>query len=336
MTSSFPFVTICTPTFNRRPFIPSLIQCVRHQDYPKNRIEWVIIDDGTDLVEDLFINIEPQLCKEVKYFKYDKKMTLGKKRNLMHEKASGDILVYMDDDDYYPKERVSHSVELLVQNPSFLLAGSSRMYIYFKHISKMVAFGPYGQYHSTAACFAFRKELLLSDSRYNDGECLAEEPHFLKNYTVPMIQLDPLKTILVISHNHNSFDKKIMLENPSTKYVHDTPLTVQDFIKEPDLLQFFLIDVEPLLELYDPGRPIHKQDVIMQMEIKKLQRELHMKKALEDQITKMLTDQNMLLQQITEENKKLNEKNIYLETKLKLFFDNLRSQKKIEMPKNNL
>jgi hypothetical protein len=330
---SLPLVSICTPTFNRRPFIPSLIQCVRHQTYPANRIEWIIIDDGSDLIEDLVTDLHPSL--DVKYFKYDKKMTLGKKRNLMHEKASGDILVYMDDDDYYPPQRVSHAVEMLQSNPTFLCAGSSKMYIYFKHISKMVEFGPYGQYHSTAACFAFRKEL-LAESNYNETESLAEEPHFLKNYTVPMIQLDPLKTILVISHNHNSFDKKIMLENPCTKYVHDTHLTVEDFIKEPDLLQFFLTDVESLLDVYEPGRPIHKPDVIMQMEIKKLQRELNMKKMLEEQLTKLLTDQNTLLQQIMEENKQLNEKNIYLETKMKQFFDNLRSQKKIDLSKNNL
>ena len=27
-----PFVSICTPTFNRRPFIPFAIKCFNHQD----------------------------------------------------------------------------------------------------------------------------------------------------------------------------------------------------------------------------------------------------------------------------------------------------------------
>ena len=62
-----PFVSICTPTFNRRPFIPYTIKCFDHQDYPKDKIEWIIIDDGTDLIEDLVSHI-PQ----VKYYKYDK------------------------------------------------------------------------------------------------------------------------------------------------------------------------------------------------------------------------------------------------------------------------
>ena len=90
--SQLPFVSLCTPTFNRRPFISSMIDCFNHQDYPKDRMEWIIIDDGTDKIEDLVSHI-PQ----VKYYKYDEKMTLGRKRNLMHEKCKGDIIIYMDD-----------------------------------------------------------------------------------------------------------------------------------------------------------------------------------------------------------------------------------------------
>ena len=62
-------------------------------------MEWIIIDDGTDKIKDLVQDIP-----NVKYFAYDEKMPLGKKRNLMHEKSEGDIIVYMDDDDYYPSK----------------------------------------------------------------------------------------------------------------------------------------------------------------------------------------------------------------------------------------
>ena len=125
-TNNLPLVSICTPTFNRRPFIPFIKKCIELQTYPKSRIEWIIIDDGTDPIGDLVSDLE-----YVKYFYYPEKMLLGKKRNLMHKKCSGDIIVYMDDDDYYPKDRVSHAVDTLLQIPSFLVAGSSEMHIYF-------------------------------------------------------------------------------------------------------------------------------------------------------------------------------------------------------------
>ena len=64
-------------------------------------------------------------------------MKLGEKRNFMHTKTKGEFLIYMDDDDYYPPERVEHAVDTLQKNPSALCAGSSELYIYFKHINQM-------------------------------------------------------------------------------------------------------------------------------------------------------------------------------------------------------
>ena len=182
----------------------------------------------------------------------------------MHEKTTGEIIIYMDDDDYYPPERISHAVETLQNNPTALCAGSSEMYIYFKHIQKMYQFGPYKENHSTAATFAFRREL-LQQTRYDDAACLAEEKHFLKNYTIPFVQLNPLKSILVFSHNHNSFDKKMLLDVPPSKYVKVSDKQVTDFIKEQSVLDFFMVDIDELLEFYEPGNPIYKPDVLQQM-----------------------------------------------------------------------
>lgn len=232
--SDVPFVSVCTPTFNRRPFIKSMIRCFNHQTYPKDKIEWIIIDDGTDKIGDL-IKDHPN----VKYFEYDEKITLGRKRNLMHDKCSGDIIVYMDDDDYYPPERISHAVEMLLKKPKALCAGSSTLYLYFKTISKMYIFGPYGPRHATAGTFAFKKEL-LTQTRYDDDKTFAEEKSFLKNYTVPFVQLDPKKTILVFAHKHNTYDKHQLLVNiGKNKFVSESNKTVNDFVKDSELLEFY-------------------------------------------------------------------------------------------------
>ena len=254
----YPFVSVCTPTFNRRPFINAMIMCFNNQDYPQDRMEWIIIDDGTDPIEDLVAS-HPR----VKYFKYDTKMTLGKKRNLLHEKSRGEILVYMDDDDYYPPQRVSHAVHMLVTHPDALCAGSSEIYIYFKHIGQMKKFGPYGPNHATAGTFAFKRKL-LKHHRYNDDACLAEERAFLKDYTVPFVQLDPMKVILVFSHEHNTFDKRKLLVNANPDVVRDSPKKVMDFIKDPVSRRFYMVELEKLLENYAPGRPEMKPDVIAQ------------------------------------------------------------------------
>jgi glycosyltransferase involved in cell wall biosynthesis len=263
-TKNMPLVSVCTPTFNRRPFIPIMFECFRNQTYPKDRIEWIIIDDGTDKIKDL---VDSANIPQIKYFQVDKKMTLGAKRNLMHEKSTGAILVYMDDDDYYPPERIQHAVEKLQERKDVLIAGSSELYIYFKHIQKMYQAGPYGPNHSTAGTFAFKREL-LSMTRYNETAALAEEAEFLKQYSFPMVQLDPLKTILVFSHIHNTFDKKNLLLNPHPDYMKESNKTVDMFIKfkdEDKIKKFFLKDIDRLLDKYKPGDPIMKPDVLEQI-----------------------------------------------------------------------
>jgi glycosyltransferase involved in cell wall biosynthesis len=332
-TNQLPFISVCTPTFNRRPFIPYMIKCFEHQTYPKDRIEWIIIDDGTDPIGDLVTNI-PQ----VKYFYYEDKMLLGKKRNVMHSKCSGDIIIYMDDDDYYPEERFSHAVDTLLKNPQYLIAGSSEMHVYFESRNRVYQCGPYKQYHSTAATFAFRKEL-LSQTKYDDEKALAEETQFTKGYSIPLVQLDTLKSILVFSHKHNSLNKEKLLENPESTRTVPSRYTVDDFIKDPVLKQFYMYDMNKVLDNYEPGRPENKPKLMEQI------------KKMEDERAKRIEDHNRMLQSqqkllsnsnkplnkdlIKEYEKKLDDKNYLINEllkKIKFLTTELESYK--EMDKN--
>jgi hypothetical protein len=225
-----PFVSVCTPTYNRRKFIPMLIKCFLAQDYPRDRMEWIVVDDGPDPVGDLFEGVP---C--VKYIRVEEKMKLGRKRNFMHEHTKGEIIVYMDDDDFYPPERVSNAVNKLRSRPDAIVAGSSRIHIYFKDTGKI---GPYGPQHATAGTFAFKRKL-LSETKYEDEAEMAEEKQFLKNYTFPMVQLAPEKTILVFSHDQNTFDKRKLLVNPHPNYVRETAMKVKDVIKNKELRDFY-------------------------------------------------------------------------------------------------
>jgi glycosyltransferase involved in cell wall biosynthesis/NACalpha-BTF3-like transcription factor len=278
--AKLPFVSVCTPTFNRRPFMEYAIRNYLRQDYPQERMEWIIVDDGSDPIGDMVRDVSG-----VRYFYEPEKMKLGRKRNYMHDKAKGDILVYMDDDDYYPSDRVSHAVDMLRRNPRALCAGSSAIHIWFEHISKMFRFGPYGPNHSTAGTFAFRRELLLQ-TRYDDDAALAEEKSFLKNYTVPFVQLDPMKTILVFSHIHNTFDKRELLENwEQNKTIHETTVTVDDFIRDEREKRFYMGGANEALAEYKPGEVANKPDVVKQTEEIRASRQ----KRQQDQINSQKT-----------------------------------------------
>ena len=275
--TNIPNVSICTPTFNRRPFFEGLLKCVQSQDYPHNKIEWIIIDDGTDKIEDIFLNEKTKSILgeiTVRYFYVEEKMDLGKKRNMLHEKCcfkdDEDIIVYMDDDDYYPPERVSHSVKKLTQDKKALCGGSSELFLWFNVLNKMYKFGPYGPNHATAGTFAFKRKL-LKDTSYENHAVLAEEKYFLKNYTIPFVQFDPFKTILVVSHEQNTFDKKKLLHSQN-KFVKESSIEVKQFIQDKEQKLFYESKINDLLKDYEPGDVKNKPKVLEEIAKREKQR----------------------------------------------------------------
>jgi len=252
-----PFISLCTPTFNRRPFINQCIKNIMNQTYPIERMEWIIIDDGTDKVGDLFQDIS-----FAKYISLDERVALGKKRNMLHNEAKGDIIIYIDDDDFYPKERVKHAVTELLKSDK-LIAGTSEIYVSYngKGIYK---FGPYGNNHATAGTFAFKREL-LNNTSYKDDSCFAEEKHFLNNYTIPLLQLNPFKTILVFKHAHNTIDKEQFIKDGDSKYVTKTDYKHDKFFMNEQEVLFYDTQIHNDLSQYDHGLPKHKPDVLQKL-----------------------------------------------------------------------
>ena len=103
-------VSVITPTYNRRAFIPALIEIYKSQTFPKEKMEWIIIDDGRDKVEDLFIEAAKTI-PNLRYQYVSEKLRIGAKRNQLNKEARGAIIVAMDDDDYYPPQRVQTVVD---------------------------------------------------------------------------------------------------------------------------------------------------------------------------------------------------------------------------------
>ena len=232
-----PFVSVVTPTYNRRRFLPSLIECYLSQTYPRDRMEWIILDDGEDCVKDVFDAVAKKI-PELRYIRIDKKLLIGAKRNMLNKESKGDIIVAMDDDDYYSPERVNHVVQQFQRNPTIELAGSSEIYMYYTDIQTIYRFGPYNKNHATNGTMAWRRSY-ANTHIYDETVTHAEERSFLDNYKNPMIQLDTFKVMLVISHSDNTFDKKKLRENTNSPIIVRTAMKLNAFIKSAKLRDFF-------------------------------------------------------------------------------------------------
>ena len=207
-----PTVTICTLTHNREEHVKRLQKCVEGQDYPTSKIEWLILDDSTKYSHSLSFRSETGI--KIKYQRVKEKLQLGKKRNLAHKLCSNEYIVYMDDDDFYHPQRVRHAVERLIEEGKEI-AGSTSLLIYFLHDRTLWLSGPFGTNHATAGTFAMTRKFAQSHFYDNESSC-NEEKAFLNNYTIPMAQLAPERTMICISHESNTFDKKKMRSQGET------------------------------------------------------------------------------------------------------------------------
>lgn len=204
------FVSVVTPTYNRRKFLPILIHLFKTQTYPENLRELIIFDDSPTTNEDII----PK-DSNIRYYYQSEKMTLGEKRNKLNELAKGDIIICFDDDDYHYPDRIKHSVFKLNQEKTDI-AGCSELDIYYTDIKKTYKFGPYGPNHGTNGSFAYRKSY-VNKHKHDSTKNAQEEPSFTNDFSEKMAQLNKEKVILCISHDSNTFDKRKLLQQNQNK-----------------------------------------------------------------------------------------------------------------------
>lgn len=107
-TTTSPVASCIMPTYNRRKFVPHALEYFLRQDYEPR--ELIIIDDGTDTVQDLIPGDD-----RIRYVRLAKKLTIGAKRNLACDLAKGDVILHWDDDDWMADRRVRYQVGQLEQ-----------------------------------------------------------------------------------------------------------------------------------------------------------------------------------------------------------------------------
>ena len=73
-----PNISLCMPTYNRKKFMKLVEMNYNNITYPKEKIEFIILDDGTDSVKDVIPKGD-----NIKYYHYKKKKQLdGKEMNV--------------------------------------------------------------------------------------------------------------------------------------------------------------------------------------------------------------------------------------------------------------
>jgi hypothetical protein len=129
-------VSVVTPTRHRGLLLMNTVWSLNNSVYPHHLIEWIILDNGDKEAEktmpdknrmDVWLpRIKAALNPAIKLKYYQEeanKFSLGELRNRAVAKATAPIIVFMDDDDFYPPESILARVKALNIRPDLRLVG---------------------------------------------------------------------------------------------------------------------------------------------------------------------------------------------------------------------
>ena len=145
---------------SRNKCLKNLLEFILYQTY-KDIVEWIIVEgskrekDAEENKEFIMNEIMNKTHFPVKYIEYEEGSKLSDLRNRGNDSCKGDIIICMDDDDYYPPKRVETAVAKL-NNSTKQIAGCSYAYMYHYNLNKLYKFKSFGKNHSTNNCFAYK------------------------------------------------------------------------------------------------------------------------------------------------------------------------------------
>jgi hypothetical protein len=131
---------------------------------------------------------------------------------------------------------VAHAVTSLRAHKGARLAGASRNYLYFTDDGSIWSVGPYGPNHATFGTMAYTKQYAI-EHPCDETKPHAEEVEFTRQYSEPLVQLNPEKVMVVLCHTENTFSKN-NLRVPS-HVIRKTSLKLRDFIPNAEQRAFY-------------------------------------------------------------------------------------------------
>ncbi|MDD9303499.1 MAG: glycosyltransferase [Desulfobacter sp.] len=138
-----PKISVCTPIWNRNHFIPLMIKNLKCQNYPHDKLTWVIDDDGdTPLIRDgkEMSRLTQALAPiKIRYHYYKTRRTIGEKRNNIARLCPDPIFCNMDSDDLYSPHYIGYSLKELTTKNAGLCGSKDMIFVYPFHNFSMSA-----------------------------------------------------------------------------------------------------------------------------------------------------------------------------------------------------
>ena len=178
---------------------------------------WIILDNS-DTEEQSWKDIQTMYPPEkLLWFRVEGKQPIGWMRNecLRHAlDENAEYILFWDDDDYYPPQRIEENIRALEENPTADISASSKMYLLLTRENVLMTTGPFHEKHGTAATFAIRASYAKQHT-FDPTKERGEEITFTKNWAANLVQVEhPEHMIVVMGHSRNTVNKSDLFVRP--------------------------------------------------------------------------------------------------------------------------
>lgn len=214
---TFPEISVVTLIYNRKKFFDLACHSLMITDYPKDKIEWIVVDDSDDPMEqnsDTIVSVaEKSNSLKIVYVPLKRKTAVSDKRNIGVQKCTNPIVLFMDDDDHYPESSIRRRVGWLKhssRNPKAVACTTIACYDLVNGISSVNVPPldiPLGQRISEATLTFYKSwweargfEPLI---KVGEGESI------VAGRETDLLEIPPQQIIVAFSHGKNASSRRV-------------------------------------------------------------------------------------------------------------------------------
>jgi len=234
----YPSISILTPTFNRTKWLPLMINNLQRLDYPKDKLEWVILDthDKKDVPWDRLFKTQKEIDDlqnilkiKINYKWNPNSYSIGQKRNMLTKQASHKLLGNMDTDDVFIHTWLKHSLSVMKSEKNVGLVGTPQMVFCYPdedYILTGISCKPKEMIHESGMLYT-RKHFNSMGGFAKKGN--GEGASMIKWNDKSCLKTDIQQVLICICHSDNTVNK--------------------DHFKDKDIGKIYLgKDIRPIIE----------------------------------------------------------------------------------------